>query len=66
MEVADDDQERTTTPEDAIALGADYIVVGRPIRMAGDPVEAAEEIRHAISKGLLLREKSETKHKLSA
>jgi len=66
MEVADDDQERTTTPEDAIALGADYIVVGRPIRMAGDPVEAAEEIHHAISRGLLLREKSETKHKLSA
>jgi orotidine-5'-phosphate decarboxylase len=37
-----DDQERITTPEHAIAAGADYIVVGRPITQADDPKAAAE------------------------
>ena len=44
------------------ALGADYIVVGRPIRMAADPIEATEGIHCAISKGLLRREESGVKH----
>ena len=34
------DQKRVTTPEAAKALGSDYIVVGRPITKADDPVEA--------------------------
>jgi orotidine-5'-phosphate decarboxylase len=34
---ATDDQERITTPDHAIASGADYIVVGRPITQADDP-----------------------------
>jgi orotidine-5'-phosphate decarboxylase len=34
---ASDDQERITTPDHAIASGADYIVVGRPITQADDP-----------------------------
>jgi orotidine-5'-phosphate decarboxylase len=34
---ASDDQERITTPDHAIASGADYIVVGRPITPADDP-----------------------------
>ncbi len=38
------DQRRVTGPADAIALGADYIVVGRPIRDADDPALAADEI----------------------
>ncbi len=34
------DQARVTTPEKARELGSDYIVVGRPITQADDPVEA--------------------------
>ena len=34
------DQKRVTTPERARELGSDYIVVGRPITQADDPVAA--------------------------
>jgi orotidine-5'-phosphate decarboxylase len=50
-----DDQKRTMTPGEAIRSGADYIVVGRPIRMAEDPILAAEEIIGDISAGLQRR-----------
>jgi orotidine-5'-phosphate decarboxylase len=40
----DDDQKRRTTPRDAILAGADYLVIGRPITEAADPVEATEKI----------------------
>lgn len=42
------DQKRVTTPADAIADGADYLVVGRPITAAADPSAAAWEIRREI------------------
>lgn len=44
-----DDQKRTIDVEDAFRLGADYIVVGRPIRAAPDPAEAAESIQRRIA-----------------
>jgi orotidine-5'-phosphate decarboxylase len=39
-----DDQKRVLTPEQAIQAGADYIVVGKPIRDAKEPQAAAREI----------------------
>ncbi len=45
---AGDDQQRVVTPVTAIASGADYIVVGRPIRDAADPRAAAEMIQEQI------------------
>jgi orotidine-5'-phosphate decarboxylase len=41
---AKDDQVRVVTPERAVADGADWIVVGRPIIAAPDPVAACREI----------------------
>lgn len=38
------DQARVTTPTQAIEQGSDYLVVGRPIRDAGDPQAAAQSI----------------------
>lgn len=43
-----DDQKRTTSPERAFRDGADYIVVGRPISRAADPVKAAQGIQRGI------------------
>jgi orotidine-5'-phosphate decarboxylase len=45
---ASQDQKRVCTPEDAIAGGANMLVVGRPIRDAQDPAEAADAIVSAI------------------
>ncbi len=39
-----DDHKRFLTPTDAIHTGADYLVVGRPIRHASDPADAAHRI----------------------
>lgn len=38
------DQKRITTPREAIELGADYLVIGRPITSAPNPIEAAQKI----------------------
>jgi orotidine-5'-phosphate decarboxylase len=44
-----DDQKRTVDVAQAFAAGADYIVVGRPIRQAADPRAAAEAIQRSIA-----------------
>ncbi len=44
-----DDQKRVVTPEEAFRSGADYIVVGRPIRNADDPVAAARSLQRQIA-----------------
>ncbi len=44
-----DDQKRIVTPQIAVKNGADYIVVGRPIRDAKDPREAAKKVAEEIN-----------------
>lgn len=43
------DQARVVTPADAVAAGADLLVVGRPITGATDPVQAAADIADSVS-----------------
>jgi orotidine-5'-phosphate decarboxylase len=52
---ASGDQKRTRTPKEAIASGADLIVVGRPIRDASDPAAAALDIAWEVAAGLEAR-----------
>jgi len=48
-EVTHDDQRRAMTPAQAIAAGADYLVIGRPIAAAKDPAGAAGRIAEEIA-----------------
>lgn len=43
-----DDQQRVVTPVDALRAGAHYLVIGRPITAAADPVRALAEINDSI------------------
>ncbi len=52
IEIPEDDQKRIVTAQDAIINGADYVVVGRPISKAKDPVAAVESMQREIRKGL--------------
>ena len=45
---ARDDQARIITPEAAIANGADYLVIGRPITQAADPLAALAAINASL------------------
>ncbi len=49
---AGDDQRRVVTPAMAIGKGADYLVIGRPIRDAADPRRAARQIAAEIQAAL--------------
>jgi orotidine-5'-phosphate decarboxylase len=50
-----DDQRRAMTPSEAIAEGADYVVVGRPIYGDHDPVAAANRVAQEIEETLRRR-----------
>ncbi len=47
-----DDQQRVTTPAQAVNNGSDYLVIGRPIRDAADPVDAAKRVADEIELGM--------------
>ena len=43
-----DDQTRVVTPAEALASGSTYLVIGRPIYRARDPLQAATEIARSL------------------
>jgi orotidine-5'-phosphate decarboxylase len=51
-----DDHKRSMTPKEAILSGSDYLVVGRPIRNAPDPVDMAASIHRDIAAALAEKE----------
>ena len=53
-----DDQKRTLTPFEAVQAGADYLVVGRPIRSAKDPERACRDIVQNITDALAASQRS--------
>ncbi|MFP3911869.1 MAG: orotidine-5'-phosphate decarboxylase [Desulfobacteraceae bacterium] len=50
--VDQDDQKRIVTPRQAVKNGADYVVIGRPIRDAKDPPQAARQVAEEIASAL--------------
>jgi orotidine-5'-phosphate decarboxylase len=40
-----DDQKRTATPQEAMRAGSNFLVVGRPILEAGDPLKVLKELK---------------------
>ncbi|WP_430471511.1 orotidine-5'-phosphate decarboxylase [Thalassospira lucentensis] len=46
---ASNDQKRVVTPADAVAMGSDVLVIGRPITKADDPVDTARRIVAEVS-----------------
>lgn len=49
-DAAQDDQKRIVTPAEAMANGADYLVIGRPITRAADPLTVLRAINAEISR----------------
>ena len=48
-EIKSDDQKRVETPEKAIQLGANYLVIGRPITKSKNPLKVLKEINKTLS-----------------
>ena len=48
LQKSNDDQKRVITPSEAVAKGADYLVIGRPITGSSDPVKAVREILEGL------------------
>ena len=42
------DQKRVMTPREAVEVGSDYLVIGRPITKSDDPVKTLHEINESI------------------
>lgn len=47
--VDQDDQKRIVTPADAVRNGSDYVVIGRPVRDAKNPADAAKRVAEEIA-----------------
>ncbi len=47
-----DDQRRTMTPAEAVAVGSDFLVVGRPVTQAADPAQAARNVLAEMKVGI--------------
>ena len=45
----DDDQKRASTPKDALSVGSNYLVIGRPITLSKDPAMIIEKINQDIN-----------------
>ena len=45
---AADDQRRIVSPTDAVALGSDYLVIGRPITQSAQPLDTLQQINHSL------------------
>ncbi|MCB1614499.1 MAG: orotidine-5'-phosphate decarboxylase, partial [Pseudomonadales bacterium] len=43
------DQKRVVTPEEAIGMGSDFLVIGRPVTQSADPVKSLLTINESIS-----------------
>ena len=48
-DAASDDQRRIMTPEQAMAAGVNYLVIGRPVTQAADPVTALSAINKSLA-----------------
>lgn len=46
---ATDDQARIMTPQKAVAAGSDYLVIGRPVTQASDPIDVLQSINAEIN-----------------
>ncbi len=52
--IGQDDQKRTATPGEAIKAGVDFIVIGRPILEAKDPLKVVKELIYGVGKSKTL------------
>jgi orotidine-5'-phosphate decarboxylase len=46
-----DDQKRVVTPIQAVEMGSDYLVIGRPITQASDPLSVLQAINNSLTQG---------------